>query len=466
MWILISMMILISQNVAQAQTFTDSTFNNADWSTVILPVSTAGSTSTTTQVSGGNPSPSRTTTNNITIPTSSSIGQIIVAHTQIASSYDPAVQGAIVKLSYAYDLIQYNPPVGGAVGFSVLIFQNNTYYRSTPIDSIFSGSWQTFSNSNLTAASFIKVSGPSTNINPDFSCTGARIQFGYVTANSNNNAVTRIGGIDNWKVTIEEKKPCGGTTGCGTISDPKVKCDKGAYTYTFTVTNNSTQVIQYLLLSPPPGSTYTISPNVINLGATPLASGQSTNVTVSISNASPGKNICINVALADKAVVTCCTVQTCIDLPECASCLKLDYKIGCDAKGTYTVVVSLQNLTGVPIQQVFVIPTPSSLNVSPQLVTLPTPLQPNQTATLTLTISGASPGTNVCLRLTPYNDKAGTCCSAEICFTLPSCVASKDSPGDSKKAASGQVRVALVRMRDADYEVQNAPNQTPDPTAR
>src|SRR3712207_8365269 len=32
-----------------------------------------------------------------------------------ASTYDPAIQGAIVKLSYAYDLIHYNPPSGQAV---------------------------------------------------------------------------------------------------------------------------------------------------------------------------------------------------------------------------------------------------------------------------------------------------------------------------------------------------------------
>src|SRR2546430_74030 len=87
---------------------------------------------------------------------------------------------------------------------------------------------------------------------------------------------------------------------CGVISEPRVTCDHGIFTYTFTVTNNSTQTIQYLLLSPPAGATFTIPPSVINLCTNPLNPGQSTTVNVTITNASPGDHICFNVALADK----------------------------------------------------------------------------------------------------------------------------------------------------------------------
>jgi hypothetical protein len=239
-----------------------------------------------------------------------------------------------------------------------------------------------------------------------------------VTANSNpnpNTTDTTTSGIDNWMVRIEEKTRC-----CGVTSDARVTCDRGVFTYTFMVTNNSNQTIQYLLLSPPLGATFAISPNVINLGTNGLPQGQSTTVSVTITNASAGDHICINIALADKSVVSCCTIQTCVDLPVCP-CLELDGKIACGANGSYTYTVSLKNLTGVPINQIFIVPTlPSTLNIAPQLVTLGTPLQPNQQTTLTLTITGAPAGSRVCLRFAPFGVES-QCCSTEICFTLPRC---------------------------------------------
>jgi len=424
MWILIILMMLASQKVSQAQTFTDHTFLNSDWNSVLLPVSTTGAGFTSTQDNtNGNTAPSRKTVH--TFPP----GQIFVGHLNSAAFYNPAIDGAIIRLSYSYDLRRYNPSASGVI-YSILVFQNNTYYRSIPVDQVFIDSWNPFGSNNLTAADFWNVTG--SNEHPDFSCKGSILQFGYVIVDTNNQVTTKTTGIDNWAVKIEESKLCGAVS-CGTISDPKVTCDTGTFTYTFTVTNNSTQVIQYLLLSPPAGATYTFSSNVINLGSTPLNNGQSTAVSVVVSNANSGDKICINVALADKSVVTCCTIQTCVDLPDC-SCLKAAYKTGCIANGIYTLPVSLQNLTGVPLQQIFIIPTlPSNLNISPQLVILPTPLLPNQTTILTVTINGATPGANICLRFSPLGVNAATCCSAEICLTLPTCSAAIPPPINPKK---------------------------------
>ena len=413
MWILVSLVILTAQNVAHAQTFTDTTFNNSAWNSVLLPNSASGASFTASQdTSKGNPIPSRLTTH--TYPP----GPIFVAHLSVPSTYDPASQGAIVKLGYSYGLVHYT---NLRVGYSILIFQNNTYYYNLPGDLIL-GSGTTFTNfsrQNLTASSFTKLDGPSSNVNPDFSCSGSPIVFGYVTRNSNPNPNTTdvtTSAIDNWTVTIEEKRPC-----CGTIGEARVTCDRGVFTSTFLVTNNSAQTIQYLLLSPPAGATFTISPNVINLGANALNPGQSTTVSVTITNASPGDHICINVALADRSVVSCCTIQTCIDLPDCPCLRSLDTAITCGANGSYNYTVVLQNLTGAPIQQIFIVPTqPSTVNASPQLVALSTPLQPNQTTTLTLSISGAPPGSRVCLRFAPFGAES-QCCSTEICFTVPVC---------------------------------------------
>jgi hypothetical protein len=403
--------------------------NPSAWTTVPLSINTTGSTTNTTlDTTDGVPQPSRRTVHTIPVPPNPA--KVFAAHLNSTAFYDPATQGAIVSLSYSYDLKQPNPPPAAwqlGFVFSILVYQNNTYYRG-PLSVVYGATWQPFSGSNVTAANFTKVEGPSLNDNPDFSCKGSKIQFGYTTANTTSTPGLPAleGAIDNWKIQIDEKKDCCGTAdnpkpcSCGTVSDQKVTCDKGVFNSTFTVTNNSTQPIQYFLLSPPPGATYTISPSVIDLGGSPLSPGQSTSVSVTINNASSGADICINVALADKRLVSCCTMRTCVKLPNCP-CLTADPSIKC-GKGGYTLTVGVNNQTGVPIQQIFAIATtPSGLNISPQLVTLPTPLLPGQTATITLSITGASGGTKVCLRLTPLGNDKETCCSVELCFSLPDC---------------------------------------------
>jgi len=417
-----SLLICLLCKAAQAQTYSDSTFNTSNWTcNVLFPISTTGATATCSpNIIDGKLQPSRQTIHNW--PTSGiSQTQIFVAHLEINSFYDPATQGAIGSLSYSYDARHYNPPAGQAVAYSVLIFQNGSYYRST-VDSVLVDAWTNFSRT-LAAVDFTLVSGEGPK-SPDFSCKGSRIQLGYMTTNSTpagggtGLSTTRTSGIDNWKVTINNPTPC-----CGTISKPQVTCDKGVFTFTFVVTNNSNQGAQYLLLSAPAGATYTVSPNSINFGSTPLNPGSSTTVSLTIGDASPGQNVCVNVALADNTVRICCTVQTCIDLPDC-NCLKpLRDNVLCAGQGSYTYTISLQNLTGVTIQQIFVIPTsPSTLNVSPQLFTFPPlGLSNLSTTTQTITISGAPGGTKVCLQFSPLGDKTETCCSMKRCFLLPVC---------------------------------------------
>lgn len=135
-------------------------------------------------------------------------GLIRVAHLYKGFVYDPSSQGAINKVGYSYDLRHFTPPAGQAVAYQLLIFQNETHYGG-PVNAIFNDAWQSFSNSNLTAASFTKIkgNGPTT---PDFSCTGSKITFGYLTANSNPNPGTqskRISGMDNWCLTITKAPP-------------------------------------------------------------------------------------------------------------------------------------------------------------------------------------------------------------------------------------------------------------------
>jgi hypothetical protein len=160
---------------------------------------------------------------------------------------------------------------------------------------------------------------------------------------------------------------CAATTACATITEPTVRCDQGVFTYSFTLTNNSTtQTIQNLLLSPPLGTHYSVSPTAIHL-TTPLQPGGHTVVTGTITNASPGDHVCINVALADENFVSCCTVQVCFDLPDCPCLRLLDRVLSC-VNGANTYNVAVQNLTGVQLQQIFVVPiSPPNLTVTPSV---------------------------------------------------------------------------------------------------
>jgi hypothetical protein len=195
--------------------------------------------------------PSRTTTH--TYPT----GLIECAHRFSSAVYDPVGQGAIVSLSYSYDLAHYTSL---AVNYSILVFQDGTYYHHVPENSIVGSSWTHFTNTNpLTDASFTKLYGQSQNVHPDFTCTGTPIVFGYVTRNSNPNAGTTDttrSGIDNWTVTITPR-PCQKQSTstyaakfvCGVQPDDNIKsmpdAQPGRYSTKINVHNNTGNQIRF-----------------------------------------------------------------------------------------------------------------------------------------------------------------------------------------------------------------------------
>jgi hypothetical protein len=412
--LLILMAVLPS--AAYAQTLFDDTFNNADWiTTLIAPTGSPPNAQVQFPTApsmqdqlNGNLAPSRTTTHQYqgVIPPG-----IWVAHLYqpVSSHYNPATQGPIAAINFSYDL---SPPTE-SVTYGLIIFQNNTYYRSNPPDTPVNAipnppGWKSVSHSNLTAANFVDVNDPSDSRHPDFSCKGSIIQFGYLTANSNTPDTKSA--IDNWRVDITKGNAC-----CGAIAKPEIRCNKGGgFTYNFDVTNNSTNQTQYVLLSPPQGATYTISPSIINTSLNP---GQSTSVSVNITNASPTGNVCIDVALADKEVKPCCKLTTCVRAPECACLKRLKEGVECGSGGSYTYTAQLQNLTGSQIQQIFIVPTsPAGITVTPSMV--PVTLAPGGIATFQVTISGAAPGSTVVLRLAPSAVEP-LCCSMEIRLTVP-----------------------------------------------
>ena len=106
-----------------------------------------------------------------------------------------------------------------------------------------------------------------------------------------------------------------GGSGCAQVTGEAHCLPGGGYSYAFTATNSTGSDMSQILLTPLPGSTFTLSPQLFNLSS-PLHNGQSTTLTLTIGNAKPGDKVCFFVSLmSDKAA--CCNVQVCLTLPDC-----------------------------------------------------------------------------------------------------------------------------------------------------
>ena len=208
--ITLSVILLLVLQVTKAQAAdpgsscycSDGTFSS-NWTSVVVVNTSGGSFSSSHVSTGGNPTDYRQTVHTY------GYGAIVVAHLNTQCAYNPQTQGALVSLGYSYDLRHFSPPAGQAVGYRLLVFQDNTYYAG-PMDQVFNDLWATFSNTALTATSFTKIAGTGTALNPDFTASGQPITFGYITANSNPNTKTtstRTSGIDNWCVRTVSQPP-------------------------------------------------------------------------------------------------------------------------------------------------------------------------------------------------------------------------------------------------------------------
>lgn len=298
-------LLLLGALPGSAYAQSDSTFQNSDWNCVVLiPPSNSSSTASCTQdMANGNNAPSRRTIH-------SYAGLIQVAHLfQPASAlYNPSTQGALTGLSFSYDLIQYtqnNTPPKQKVAYHLLIFQNNTYYRSGANDGIGNITWTSFSHPNLTAANFVWIAGPGKKT-PDFSCTGSVIQFGYITGNSNTQKTES--GIDNWKVTFDPPSRC-----CFSRTTEKIVCSSGGgYSYTVTLQNQTGASIQQVVVAA--ALPAIVTPQIHSLTA--VALGATTTLQVKISGAPAGSNVCLLfVGFSGSAPI--CSTNICFTLPAC-----------------------------------------------------------------------------------------------------------------------------------------------------
>lgn len=205
-------LLLLVPGRASAQgvvTFQDGTFLNADWSITTETLNLGGSVTGAQVATGGAPGAFRRITNTLNSAAGTGVSNTVYgAHFRAGAVYNPATTGAILTINYSEDS-QRNSSVGGVQACALALRQNGTiYYGPGFLTPSTVGVWATTSQTGLVASQF-DAAAPGVQ-NPDFSPTGAPIEFGFSRANSTSvggDGGQTIGGIDDWTVVINHDAP-------------------------------------------------------------------------------------------------------------------------------------------------------------------------------------------------------------------------------------------------------------------
>jgi hypothetical protein len=175
--------------------FEDDNFD-ASWTSFKLFDTTPGSSATfsSTTLPGGPYGLYRSTTHTF------ANGAIGVAHQSGLYTHSPATQ-PISSIDFVAHLSHLTAQtVFGAVRYQLLLQQGSAYYASQPID-VWSDQWTAYLVSSQPASSFTLVAGTGP-AQPDFTCSGGTIAFGFLTSNSGTGLTTKSIGVDIWKVYL------------------------------------------------------------------------------------------------------------------------------------------------------------------------------------------------------------------------------------------------------------------------
>ena len=152
--------------------------------------------------SGGNPGAFR----RMTFVVPAFTGSASVFYSSVASTWDPATQGAIHVIDYADDCIVLQGANLALVESSLVIEQSGRRFLSDTSQSCIATAWGTVAKrASLAPADFRLFDGPACAAGescPDFSASAAPLRFGYWRIAFGTPGMTIAHGIDNWKVTV------------------------------------------------------------------------------------------------------------------------------------------------------------------------------------------------------------------------------------------------------------------------
>jgi hypothetical protein len=233
---------------------------------------------------------------------------------------------------------------------------------------------------------------------------------------------------------------------CASVGCESLDCvTNGVWSYRFCVTNLTKDLVQYVsLLDLPPG--VTVTPALINLSTT-LATGQGTNLGVTVSGPVGLTNLCFTLGVHTTNLVKCCGVLHCVELPECCTRILTNTMTFVSSSGgtsTFNYQLTFQNLSAGPVKYVFFVPdqpcvtfVPSIINVTLPVYGGPSEVLPGQTRTLNLQVQVAAPCPGpLTYLLATHNSNLVQCCSSRLRLPLKGAV-KLTSPPDGSSVLTG-----------------------------
>ncbi len=189
----------------------DATFVDAEWSHVeVVDTNGTATFSVMQDTAGGNPPPrqrgSHTYTNTI----------VREAHMYLPALHDPAFDGVISWVVFDIDFMHesFVGPCGAPspeLKLRGCLLQGGEYYTySFPAYPV--GGWEDHQSGALVETDFGQITASGVidfGVNPDFSTSGAPIQFGYASSNSTGTGpCTATWGVDNFQVEVTSVGSC------------------------------------------------------------------------------------------------------------------------------------------------------------------------------------------------------------------------------------------------------------------
>jgi hypothetical protein len=201
--------VLSVQAQADTVSFADGTFNDSDWEVAIFEHGNGGVVTAAQSASGGNGGAFRRVHQTVNPVPPDDTSWIIVFHRRAGAIYDPGSQGAIERIDFLIDYENLTEcPIGGhGQAFGPAMRQDGEVYTRHSISGT-PTSWNTLAAPGLGESDFgmvdpLSPTGGDPTRHPDFSSSGATIEFGFYTSNgTHGGGFTRCVGYDNWSLTI------------------------------------------------------------------------------------------------------------------------------------------------------------------------------------------------------------------------------------------------------------------------
>ena len=212
----VPVLMLVVPAFAMAQTVSDSTFLDGNWSGTQFTAGNGGSSTGAQVLTGGNPGAYRNVVDVVNAAPSGSTSVVISTHLYTPFTYDPSSAGAIGSLNYAEDAACTAGCFGDGQSTGPALLQGGSLYILIPVVVTGpSGTWTPHVLNGLTAADFGLVNVTPTTIvdptqHPDFTASGGSIQVGFFRGNGtslNGGGYTLAAGIDNWQITLAAVTP-------------------------------------------------------------------------------------------------------------------------------------------------------------------------------------------------------------------------------------------------------------------